>query len=197
MPKEFIIESHGPYKWFGEGQDAIFSSDVASKHGVYFFAAPYKESFLVEYVGMTKKSFTSRMLSHLQSYFIGEYPIQDVGSYLKGRAKSLFTGKYGTPKEGRAAVHQEFFANFERYHSEIYKNLAAMRLFLFPIDAERRIVERIESEIALHLQRQKAPVGTFFDSGVRYRPRRTDEPPIVLKIKNNHRILGLPDTLEV
>ncbi len=53
-----------------------------------------------------------------------------------------------------------------------------MRFRLALIEGDRRLRERIEAAISIHLKNQPDPVGSFQDEGVRYRPRRPSETAI-------------------
>ena len=57
---------------------------------------------------------------------------------------------------------------------KIVRFIEQFKIFLAPIDEDKRVRERIESEIAKSLNVQDGFVSGFQDKDVRYRPRTVD-----------------------
>jgi hypothetical protein len=61
----------------------------------------------------------------------------------------------------------------------------------------RRLRERIESALALHLYAQPGMVGAFQEEGVHYRPRWPSEEPVQVRFRCGAMLLGVPEWLWV
>lgn len=99
-----------------------------------------------------------------------------------------------TDDEKHAPRMVEFLNRYFELSPIIYEFLCVFRLFIAPLDLEKRILERIESAIFDNLNNKQGIIGTFLDP-VRYRRRRSDEEPIVVKMIGSESIIGLGDEL--
>ena len=75
--------------------------------------------------------------------------------------------------------------------------LSKLKFFLAPIDEDKRVRERIESEIAKSLNRQDGFIGDFQDKDIRYRPTRPDEQRFRVVMTFPKSIMGLREELLV
>ncbi len=89
----------------------------------------------------------------------------------------------------------EFLNRYVELSMFIYEFLGLFRVFIAPVDAERRIRERIEAKIAQELYKKSGAIGKFQENDVRYKPKRSDEAPISVAMRGSRRILGLSDVL--
>ena len=64
-----------------------------------------------------------------------------------------------------------------------------------PIDGDKRLIERAEAAIAKMLYQQKGVVGSFQDPDVIYRPRRSAEQPLEVKVNFPKGLMGLSQDL--
>ena len=80
---------------------------------------------------------------------------------------------------------------------KIVKFIQQFRIFLAPIDEDKRIIERIESEIAKSLNQQDGFIGDFQDKDIRYRPTRPDEQQFRVVMTFPKSIMGLKEDLLV
>ena len=70
-----------------------------------------------------------------------------------------------------------------------------LRLFLGPLDNEKRIRQRTEASTAGMLYNQPGIVGDFQEKDIRYSRRHPDEKPIENTLKGKDEILGLSKSL--
>jgi hypothetical protein len=141
---------------------------------------------------MSDRPFYLRLAEHVRSYLAGEYALYGKGNMT---GKPIYQGRYGNKDWN--GTRKEFQKNCGKYGAIVQGELSESRIFLCPLKDGARIIERIEAALAEHLRTQEAPVGTFYEKGVRYRFTREDEPPFIVKILNHHKILGLPEQLTV
>lgn len=89
----------------------------------------------------------------------------------------------------------DFLKDYPTFSQQILEFLHQFRIFLIPIQGDRRRRERIEAGIASNLYEKSGIVGRFQDNDIRYKPRRTDEKSFLLKIKGSEIIKGLSEEL--
>ena len=189
------IHFKGPFRWFfGAGNETVFRLQDARSGGIYLWTIPYKEGFLTYYVGETGRSFAQRMTEHARDYLSGLYRIYDPVSFAKGVKILLWEGMW---KRGTRERMSEFLERFPELGPQILQLLETMRIFIATLDAEKRIRQRIEAEIAHHLQMMPGLVGQFQDEDIRYWPKRENEDSLIIGITGSARIHGMPNELEI
>lgn len=186
----YELEWCGPYKWYGTEDDCIFTRSEAKESGIYLWTIPFKKQHLTYYVGETGKSFASRHTWHARNYMHGLYRVYDPDQFGKGM-KILVWGGMWKPGKRDPRFMLEFLNRYSKFSSVIYEFLGKLRIFLAPLDADRRVRKRIEAAIATPLREQPGLIGEFQNGDIRYHPRRTDEDPISVKMKAFEDILGL------
>ncbi len=189
------INFAGPYAWFQDADvPALDQAPMARSHGIYLWTVPTEAGEWVYYVGETGRGFAARMTEHLRQQLSGMYHIYDPKALAHGDKRALWNGLYGDTRE------TEGLHGFVNRLPELSVPLAGfiklMRFHVAELSQEKRLRERIEAAISRHLKNQPGIIGTFQDDGIRYRPRRTGEEPVIVKCRSAGRILGLPDRLE-
>ncbi|MFZ2423432.1 MAG: GIY-YIG nuclease family protein [Anaerolineae bacterium] len=184
-----------PVAWFRQNDvPGIQDVTTASNPGIYLWTVQTDSGELVYYVGETGRSFVARMAEHLTQQLSGMYHIYEPESFRNGVKHALWRGAYGQEKEPSGV------AGFLDLLPTIAPSLASfvrlMRFRLAPLDAERRLRERIEVAIALHLKDQPDPIGSFQEEGVRYRRRLPDEVLVTVTCRADGVIFGLPASLD-
>jgi len=178
----------GPYRFYGGADRSLFNSMEAKKSGVYLWTVALKKQYLVYYVGETGRSFYTRFSEHARDCLYGYYRIYDPTSFAKGKKKLVWEGMW---KPGTRDRIGEFLNRYLELSPIIYEYLGLFRIFLAPLDVEKRIRQRIENAIASQLLKQKGLISEFQDSDIKYYPRREDEEPILVKMARHENILGL------
>jgi hypothetical protein len=162
--------------------------------GVYLWTIQYKGSYLIYYIGETARSFGERIKEHTQGYLSGAYNLYDPGKFAKGNKREIWAGMY-YDKDG-SRMH-DFLNHYFVLSDHAFSFLRLIQLIVAPINDEKRFLERLEGAISLKLKSVPGIVGEFQDEGVRYRPRRIDEEPIVVKMKFPVAILGMEQEIVV
>jgi hypothetical protein len=179
---------------YGSKDDSVLISPESGKTGVYLWTVPYQEKYLAYYVGETGKSFAHRTMQHTQYYLNGFYRVYDPKEFVKGSKSLIWGGMWKTGRKGPDTM-LEFLNQYTELSTEIDKFLKAFRIFLAPLDSERRIRQRIEAAINSRLCEQPGIVGSFQDKDIKYLPKRADEDAILVRINSHEPILGLANEL--
>lgn len=192
----FFVQWFGPYCLVGNKDDNIFSNLLGEKKGVYLLAIPFDGKHLVYYVGETGVSFSQRLMQHIQNYLSGFYRIFDPEEFTKGKKVLIWGGMWKSDRKD-----PNFILDFLKRHSEIapkiLRFIELFRVFLAPIDVNRRIREKIESRIAGSLNESNGIVSSFQDADIRYKPRRLNEQKIKVIMSFPESIMGLKEELLV
>ena len=190
IANHLFVKWFGPYCLVGNKDENIFTNLLGEKKGVYLLAIPFEGKHLVYYVGETGVSFAQRLLQHIQNYLSGFYRIFDPDNFLKGKKDLIWGGMWKTDRKD-----PKFILEFLNKHSElapkILRFIEQFRVFLAPIEVDRRIRERIESGISESLNEANGVVRSFQDADVRYRPRRQNEQKIKVTMIIPKSIMGL------
>ena len=70
-------------------------------------------------------------------------------------------------------------------------------MLLAKLFSDKRILERIESEIARSINEQNGIIGSFQDKDIRYRPRKLNEEQFKVTMSFPKSIMGLSEELFV
>jgi len=188
--QRYEMQWHGPYVLYGTKYGSIFTQPETKKSGIYLWTIPFEKRYLTYYVGETGRSFATRIMEHTRDYLSGFYRVYDPLQFAGGKKKFVWGGMW---KPGRRDPHRmlEFLNRYAELSTAIYEFLGQFRIFLAPLDVEERTRQRIEAAIANRLFEQSGLIGKFQDEDIRYRPRRTDEEPISVKMISFESILGL------
>ncbi len=195
MGNEYHVEFTGPFSWLGhEGTNSIFDTPEGKKFGIYLWTVQFEQSELVHYVGKTNRSFSQRMKEHFEKHLAGFYHVYSLEEFRRGERKPVWRGMYLRRKTPPIIELAKIYPTIS---SQIIDMANTYRFFIAPLDAERRILERIECALARHLSAQPGKVGTFQEPGLNYRSRFASEQPAIATFSSTTKILGLPKSLEV
>lgn len=187
------VEFVGPFSWAGGNKTpSIHKAEVGKKAGVYLWTVPFENEELVYYVGQTGRGFAQRMLEHFREHMSGGYHLYEPHEFCRGRKVLLWPGRYGADKELSLAV---FLQKFQGLAPAIADLAALYRFYVAPLECEKRLRERIEAGLALHLYEQPGMVGEFQDRGIVYRPRWDSEEPVQALIRCEAHLVGVPESL--
>lgn len=191
---ERIVTFQGPYCFFKNGDfPAIFSIPVENQKGVYIWTISVGDKELVHYIGITGRTFGERMEEHIKGYLSGtdKYAIFDPENLKKGRLVRVWDGLW------RGAEAEIFIKRYAILFPKILKLLKSFRIYVAPLEYDARLLERIEAALAGHLYAQEGSIGKILEPGIRYKKRKENENPVLVEVKYNNRIIGLPPKLEV
>jgi hypothetical protein len=190
--QRYDVQLHGPYKWYGKREECLFEASEATKSGIYLWAIPFNGKYLTYYVGETGRSFTARFTTHTRDYLYGLYRVYDPTQFAQGKKKLVWEGMWQPGTRDRV---DEFLNRYLELSPAIYSLLGKLRIFLAPLDAEKRIRQRIEGSIARKLLQHSDLTRSFLDSDIRYLTKRANEPPVHVTIISNECVLGVPHKL--
>lgn len=184
------ISFRGPYGFLKSGKrPSIFRSSL--KKGIYIWTVPFGKNELIHYVGMTSRKFKERMMEHLKGYLSGEYEINDPEELQKGKRVRVWNGLW------RGADVEDFIKQHDVLFPKLLSQIRLYKIYIVQLNCEIRLIERIEAAIANYLYSQDGVVGSFQEPEIRYKKRKENEEPVIVKIKYNSKIIGLPRILEV
>ncbi len=190
-----VIESlsllwHGPFSFIGDQEKNVFTCEVGKKKGIYLFTIPFEDSYRVYYVGETGKDFATRLLQHVQSYLNGFYRVFDPDEFVKGNKILIWGGMWKVDRKEQKNIC-DFLKRQSELNPKIIHFIEQFRVFLAPIECDKRTRERIESKIAITLNEQEGIASSFQDQDIRYRPSRKDELPLRVSMAFSKPIMGL------
>lgn len=121
----------------------------------------------------------------------GCYRIYDPVLFSQGKKELIWEGMW---KEGTKNRSGMFVSRLAELAPKIQQFLELFYIFTVSIEAEKRIVQRIEAAIANHLLKQEGVIGAFQDKDIKYLPK-TDTEETMTIIFENTPILGLANEL--
>ena len=185
------LKIKGPFNLVGD--NSLFDTIESNLSGLYIFTIKVKDCYLIEYVGITTRDFKTRFLEHISQLLSGGYQLYDMEKLRDNKEFLVWKGKYG---EGIDDI--TVFLNNYQYFSQIIKQqLQEFKIFLIPLTAEKRILERIESKIYEALRENNNEQIMTFIKGVRSNPRRKDEKLINVQIEHNILLPEIPSNFEI
>jgi hypothetical protein len=190
------VKWYGPYRFVEREEENVFTSLMGEKKGIYLFTVPFEGKYLVYYVGETGASFAIRLLQHVQSYLDGFYRVFDPEEFARGRKVLLWGGMWKTDRREPKLIC-DFINGHVELAPKILKFIEQFRIFLAPIEGDKRVRERLEAEIAKSLNQQGHLISSFQDKDVRYRPTRPTEQQFKVVMTFPKSIMGLSDELLV
>ncbi|MBL8090343.1 MAG: GIY-YIG nuclease family protein [Anaerolineales bacterium] len=193
--EKYTVEFIGPFSWHGQDDTtSIFDASEGKKSGIYLWTIKIDEGELVYYVGKTNRHFSQRMKEHFKEHLAGFYRINSPEEFKKGEKVILWGGMYLRYKSPKP---DELFKIYPTISKQIVDIARMYRFFIAIVEADRRILERIESAFAKHLYKQDGIIGGFQEQGLNYSTRLPSEQPAIAYFKSSAKILGLPESLEI
>jgi len=195
MENIVTLKLFGPFKFFGNGGNLLFDADISFKGGIYLWTVKYKTGYLIDYVGETERTFRKRMKEHLEKILGGDYRICDPDILLQGKEKIIWNGLW---RKGTKDKIGEFIKNYEIYAPIIKRYIEIHDVFLAPLSIDKRKRRLIEGNIAKIIKEQEAPISNLLPSDNRYvYNRKKAEEELIVKIKCDENIFGLPKMLRI
>lgn len=191
-----MVNWHGPYSLIGKDAESVFTCLMSAEKGVYLFTIPFEGKYLVYYVGETGSSFANRLLQHVQSYLNGFYRVFDPEAFEKGEKILIWGGMWKTDRREPKLIC-DFIDRQPELAPKILLLLKQFRIFLAPVNEEKRIIERLEAEIARSINQQEGIVGRFQDNDIRYRPTKPNEQQLRVVMTSSQQIMGLNEELNI
>lgn len=181
----------GPFSWPNyEERNGLPS--IPRSPGVYLQTFEYQDGYLIYAAGITRRLVPVRFREHTRNYMNGDYNVLDPSEAERGVRKEIWHGW------GYAKAHRnQFEENKAEIQQAVQEQLTRFRIFVAEVGTERRLLERIEASIMIHLNQQSSPYCDIPDQGMMLAPRWNDEETIRMSSRSRSRIHGIPEVLEI
>ena len=188
---EINSKMKGPFNLVGD--ENLFKSIEADSSGIYFFTISVENRYLIEYVGITTRSFKKRFLEHIRELLSGGYQLYDFKRLLEHKTFVVWKGRYGKGSDDISV----FLDNYLYFSKIIENQIKEFKIFLIPLNEDRRILERIEGGIYQILKEKNDKRIMTFIKGVRSSPKRNDEELINFTLTSNALSSEIPDSFKI
>src|SRR5262245_46689075 len=159
--KEACMESRdivglGPFGWLGDYPNNLSQAPERHKYGVYLWAIPYKDQYLVHYAGKAmQQTFEVRLKQEHKWYEDSSNRIYDWVRFAQGECVLLWEGNWNRKDPRYEAKRQQFRAHETLLAPHRTDMLQALCFLLLPISDHaqcgrsvlNRLAERIEATI--------------------------------------------------
>ncbi len=189
--EEIKTKMIGPFGLVGEKN--LFSTPEANSPGIYISTFKINDRYLIEYIGTTTRSLCERFLEHIEKYASGGYKLYDFQKMKDNKEFVVLKGRFGKDKYNIT----KFLNNYDYYSQRIKELIHELKIFLIPLDKEKRILERIEGRLYQILREKKDEKVMAFIEGVRSRPKRENEMSVIVIIEPNLLFPEIPTNLEI
>ncbi len=192
------LECKGPFRWLADDVDteaSIFTTAAGQRCGVYLWTIPHEKRYIVYVVGQTGRPFASRFREHTTAFLAGTYNLLDLPAATRGDRSLTWQGLWF----GKASLSRlpALLARGGGHFAEVEATLRTFRVFLIPLDGDRRLRERLEAAIMKALYLETNPFAAVPDRGMALRPRRQDEEPVCVTLLSPVNLVGIPRSIEV
>jgi hypothetical protein len=135
------LKWHGPFSFNRQANlSSVFDCDHARSSGIYLWTVPYKDGFLVYYVGETGATFGVRLKQEYDRFYNGQEYLVHIPDFKVGNpARHVYKPR------GAKGVSPDFAPRQIELRAVADEMLSTMRVFLEPIELskeDRLLVER-------------------------------------------------------
>jgi len=178
----------GPYALFpSDDRLEVYSSKEAASAGLYLWAVPIGGEYLVHYVGVTADNIADRQAVHMQYFLSGDYTLYDPEAFRNARKVSVYEPGKGV---------SDYLSRYDELSGIVARHTQAIHVFVAPLDANKVMLERIESSIIESLRNAGGEVAGFLGNMKISRWVPTDE-RIPVSIDAGPILKGVPELLWV
>jgi hypothetical protein len=185
----YSLNLEGPFKFYGKNN--LFLNQNGIGRGIYFWTIKQKDKYLINYIGMTTKTFNERNKKHICELLSGNYHIYNIEEAMRSIEKIEWNGKWDENKTDPESFGK-FMENIDYYNRMTMLYLKEVDVFYldFGENPDKTHVETFEWKIATELR--KSEHGILLHKGIRYRHRLQEKnTEIILNITNPDEILEL------
>jgi len=195
MGEVIKLDWQGPFAWPGCGPHAFLGTSAASLHGLYSWGINCSpDKYLICGFGITRNSFSSRLSFHDDSYRNGRYAIYDE-RIIQGVREDHWRGLWWSKKEWKIG-RPEFETKRPTLDPLIERLLRSFQIFVAPVTAAPRVLERIESSMYDIFRADPTRAGLALDDGWALSRRFPHEKPFLVQVLQKPRYVGLPSCFE-
>jgi len=185
-----ILTMHwsGPHRWPKGGRQP--REEALEQGGVYVFSVEHPQGYLVYCAGHTQH-FRKRFRQHDRCYWNGTYSIFDHSAFAAGKRVKVWPG-FWFRKHQPLQLLEDYEARKAEILAATKRWLDGYRVFVAPIDAGKRIRQRIESALMQAFMEAEPPACDMPDQGMSLSSRWPWEEPLAVEKRYHNRILGMP-----
>ncbi|MEW6125565.1 MAG: hypothetical protein AB1757_00765 [Acidobacteriota bacterium] len=192
----YLLSWKGPLVLQGCEGELFLKSPVVEQSGIYLFTVEHNNGYLIYMAGWTTRPFKKRLKEHIATYRKGTYTIFDPESLQNGKRVELWHGMWMGKSTNTPEMKQLFHSRYQELELPIESLLSAFRIFLAPLNTERRSLARIEAAIMNLLYSAEEPISTIPDKGMALAPRWIEEKPFLVNSTSTVLLYGLPELFE-
>lgn len=189
----------GPFAWPGKaeanGLRDLADCEYSSLCGVYLWTVMYKSGHLIYAAGFTTRPFLTRFREHTKAHRDGFFTVFDMEAMQGGLRKEVWHGFF--TKERPPERNEEFLRRRNEIGEAVENQLSKFRVFVAPLDREKRILKRFEAAIMNSLYEAPIPFSTIPDRGMSLSLRWEAEKPILIRNMCASKLYALPDELGI
>ena len=191
--QEMHVFWSGPHSW-PKFESATGLPPLPRHSGVYLLTFEHRDGYLVYVAGITRQVFRKRFMQHTREYMAGRYNILDPVQAQNGVRSEVWHGWGEARKPERRAEWETRKAELQ---DAARRELAEFRLFGADVELQKRVPERLEAAIMIHLYAAPAPFCDVPDKGMFLAPRLPSEEPITVLNACTSRLHCLPERLSI
>lgn len=151
---------------------------------------------MIYFAGLTTRPFKTRVKEHIKEYRKGTYTIFDTESLLNGKRVEIWHGMWFKKATKTPEMMNKFILRSNELQPEIEKLLSTFRIFLAPLNVDKRALWRIEAAIMNNLYKANEPFKNIPDKGMHLSPRWKRETPFLVFNQSNIQFHGLQQCFE-
>jgi hypothetical protein len=187
------VHFHGPYSALDDGDcPCLFTDEIASGIGVYFWAINIRGLDRPWYVGQTRRSFSERIREHIVGMLSGEYAIYDATKLAQGEhglARGSVPGSWPDTLPG-------ILRNYETLMPSIIALVRLIRFHVAPLSGDKHRYDQVEGAIGRYYKAHpSAELRDFFYQGLKVPAAIPHDNPIRLILSSDALLAGLPDQI--
>lgn len=178
----------GPFTLVPSGDlPDIYHAAEAKTSGIYLWALPFEQAYLINYVGIAAESVAARQEDHMRLYLSGKYTVYKPQEFSGANRVVTFD-----PLTGLSA----FLSRHAELSAAVIGHTKCVHLFFAPLAIEKVLLERIESSIIEALRNAGGRPADFLDN---FRISRWVPPAqrISVSVEPHPVFVGLPGELYV
>jgi hypothetical protein len=191
-----LLDWNGPFALQGPDGNLFFDSPVANQCGIYVFTINYQDGYLIYLTGWTTRPFKKRFKEHIREYRKGTYTIFNCESFRNGKRDEIWHGMWTKKETNTLAMKALFESRHQDINPVIEDLLSTFRIFVAPLERERRVLARVEAAIMNLLYSSEEPFSSLPDKGMALAPRWTSERPFLVENKADILFHALPQCFE-
>ena len=185
----------GPYRLVPDNEQSLWRMEAGRRHGLYLVTVEHEQGYLIYFAGLTTRPFRRRLREHVRAYRTGVYTVFDAEALQRGQRVKVWPGFWFAKQRSEALIEE-----YAKRHTEIQaaaeELLGAYRVFLAPLEASARTIERVEAALMMRLYNGEGVVASLPDRGMHLAPHWLEEAPLRVSSTCPAKLHGVPPIFE-